>query len=433
MMIEPVTHSLSYPSTSNIASHVNLAELFLIKIGIVGKTNAGKTTFFNAATLLTAEVSNYPFTTKKPNIGQAYVNAMCVCRELGVKDNPKNSSCINGSRFIPIQLIDLPGLIKGSWKGKGLGTRFLSVASQADALIHIADASGSVDSDGKLTKPGMGNPVADINDIEEELVRWFAKSIEKTIKKIKKYPKKSTSGQGLLERDLAGLNITSEHITRALEKTLSTSDLGKWTRDDIWNFAENVREISKPTVIVANKMDLYPAEKNYEKLVEEFGQAFVTPASSDAELALRRAEQKGYVEYVPGEEDFRVRNREKLTVEQREALVYVEKRVFSKLIRTGVQFALNTCVFKLLSMNTIYPVDDDDNLSDKKGNVLPDVHLLPYNASVKDLAGHIHSQLAKTMIYAVDARTKIRLPVDYRLKDRDVIRIIAATKGKEPR
>ena len=403
----------------------------MIKIGIVGKTNAGKTTFFNAATLLDAEVSNYPFTTKKPNVGQAYVKTMCVCRELGMKDNPRNSSCVNGFRFVPIQLIDLPGLIKGSWMGKGLGTQFLSVASQADALIHIVDASGSVDSDGKLTKPGMGNPVADIYDIEEELVRWFAKSIEKTIEKIKKHPKKGMSGQALLERDLAGLKITSEHITRSLEKsTLSDSPPGKWTRDDIWEFAKNLREISKPTIIVANKMDLYPAEKNYEKLVEEFGRAFVTPAASDAELALRRAEQKGYVEYVPGEEHFRVRNREKLSVEQREAFVYVEKRVFSKLIRTGIQFALNTCVFKLLSMNAVYPVEDDEKLSDKMGNVLPDVFLLPYNSSVKDLAGQIHSQLAKTMIYAVDARTKIRLPVDYRLKDRDVIRIIAATKRK---
>ena len=404
----------------------------MIKIGIVGKTNAGKTTFFNAATLLDAEVSNYPFTTKKPNVGQAYVKTMCVCRELGMKDNPRNSSCINGFRFVPIQLIDLPGLIKGSWMGKGLGTQFLSVASQADALIHIVDASGSVDSDGKLTKPGMGNPVADIYDIEEELVRWFAKSIEKTIEKIKKHPKKGMSGQVLLERDLAGLKITSEHIMRSIEKsTLSTSPPGKWTRDDIWEFSKNLREISKPTIIVANKMDLYPAEKNYEKLVEEFGRAFVTPAASDAELALRRAEQKGYVEYVPGEEHFRVRDREKLSVEQREAFVYVEKRVFSKLIRTGVQFALNTCVFKLLSMNAVYPVEDDEKLADKMGNVLPDAFLLPYNSSVKDLAGQIHSQLAKTVIYAVDVRTKIRLPVDYRLKDRDVIRIIAATKVKK--
>ena len=92
----------------------------MIRIGLIGKTNAGKTTFFNAATLLSAPVSTYPFTTKKPNLGQAYGRTICVCKELDVKDTPRNSSCINGARFIPVQLIDLPGLVKGSWMGRGL-------------------------------------------------------------------------------------------------------------------------------------------------------------------------------------------------------------------------------------------------------------------------------------------------------------------------
>ncbi len=403
----------------------------MLKIGLIGKTNAGKTTFFNAATLLSAPVSTYPFTTKQPNIGQAYVKTICVCKELGVKDNPRNSTCIDRARFIPVQLIDLPGLIKGSWKGKGLGTQFLSVASQADALIHIADASGSVDANGKITKPGMGNPVADVYDIEEELVRWFAKAIEKTLKKLEKHPKKGSSLDHLFTQDLAGLKITSKHVARALEtNALTDKDLNRWKREDTWNFAKSVREISKPTLIIANKMDLAPAEKNYERLVKEFGQAFVIPASSDAELALRRAEKKGYVEYIPGEEAFRVKDREKLTAEQRGALTYVEQRVFSKWIQTGVQFALNTCVFKLMGMNAVYPVEDPEKYSDKKGNVLPDVFLVPYNASVADLASQIHTQLAKTMIYAIDVRTKIRLPADYKLKDRDVVTIVAAAKGK---
>jgi len=402
----------------------------MIKIGLIGKTNAGKTTFFNAATLLSAPVSTYPFTTKKPNLGQAYVRTICVCKELNVTDNPRNSSCIDGARFIPIQLIDLPGLIKGSWMGKGLGTQFLSVASQADALIHIADASGSLDEEGKLTKPGMGNPVSDVYDIEEELVRWFSKSIEKALKKFKKHPKKGTSIEGFLTKDLAGMRITPEHIRKALEvNALVEKEPSQWKHGDLWNFAKSVREISKPTIIVANKMDLAPAEKNYEKLAKEFGQAFVIPTASDAELALRRAEQKGYVEYVPGEEAFRVKDRNKLTLDQKEALTYVQQRVFSRWIQTGVQFALNTCVFKLMNRNAIYPVEDIDKLSDKKGNVLPDVFLVPYDASVSDLASEIHSELAKTMIYAIDARTKIRLPADYRLKDRDVIRIVAAARG----
>ncbi len=403
----------------------------MLKIGLIGKTNAGKTTFFNAATLLSAPVSTYPFTTKQPNVGQAYVRTICVCRELGVKDNPKNSSCIDGARFIPVQLIDLPGLIKGSWKGKGLGTQFLSVASQADALIHIADASGSLDADGKLTKPGMGNPVADVYDIEEELVRWFGKVIEKMLGKLKRHPKKGSSVDRLFTQDLAGLKITAEHVAKALEmNALVDKDPARWKREDVWNFAKGIRQISKPTLIIANKMDLSPAEKNYENLVKEFGHAFVIPASSDAELALRRAERKGYVEYIPGEEAFRVKDKDKLTPEQREALTYVEQRVFSKWIQTGVQFALNTCVFKLMGMNAVYPVEDAEKFSDKKGNVLPDVFLVHYNASVADMAAQIHTELAKTMIYAVDARTKIRLPTDYKLKDRDLVTIVAAAKGR---
>jgi len=403
----------------------------LLKIGIIGKTNTGKTTFFNAATLQSAEVSTYPFTTKRPNLGQAQVRAICVCKELGVKDSPRNSTCIDGARFIPVQLIDLPGLIKGSWEGKGRGTQFLSVASQADALIHITDASGSVDADGKITKPGMGNPIADTYDIEEEIVRWFAKSIERTLRKAKKPTKKGSDLSRIVAQDLAGMKITPTHITRALEAgKLAGKDLARWKHDDVWEFAKRVREISKPTLIVANKMDLAPGEKNYERLIKEFGQAFVIPASSDAELALRRAEQSGYIEYVPGEEAFKVKQAEKLTLDQREALTYVEQRVFSRWIRTGVQFAINTTIFKLLGMNVVYPVEDEDKLSDRKGNVLPDAFLIPYNASVSDLAAEIHTDLAKSMIYAVDARTKIRLPTDYTLKDRDVVKIVAATKGK---
>jgi hypothetical protein len=206
--------------------------------------------------------------------------------------------------------------------------------------------------------------------------------------------------------------------------------LDRWSHDEIWNFAKSIREISKPTIVIANKMDLSPADKNYEKLTHEFGQAFVIPVSSDAELALRRAEEKGYVEYIPGEEVFHVKDREKLTAEQREALTYVEQRVFSKWIRTGVQFALNTCVFKLLGMNTVYPVEDAEKYSDKKGRVLPDVFLARNNSTVAELAAQIHSELARTMIYAIDARSKIRLPTDYRLKDRDVIKIVAAGKAR---
>jgi ribosome-binding ATPase YchF (GTP1/OBG family) len=235
---------------------------------MIGKTNTGKTTFFNAATLLGAEVSTYPFTTKRPNTGTAYVQTVCVCRELGVQDRPRNSKCIDGWRFIPVELVDLPGLIKGSWKGKGLGTQFLSVASQADALLHVVDASGSVDADGKLTRPGQGNPVVDVYDIEEEIVRWFTKIVQKEITKASRATEQDAD-KALFE-GLAGLKVNIRQVQRALGETeLADTGLKKWKSDDVERFARKIRELSKPTMIIANKMDLAYAEQNFTRLSRE--------------------------------------------------------------------------------------------------------------------------------------------------------------------
>jgi ribosome-binding ATPase YchF (GTP1/OBG family) len=94
----------------------------LIRLGLIGKTNTGKTTFFNAATLQSAEVSTYPFTTKQPNYGIAYALSPCVDSEFGVKCNPKSAPCVEGWRYLPLELIDLPGLIKELGPERGWGT-----------------------------------------------------------------------------------------------------------------------------------------------------------------------------------------------------------------------------------------------------------------------------------------------------------------------
>ena len=156
----------------------------MIKVGLIGKTNTGKTTFFNSATLSSAEISNYPFTTKRPITGNAHAITLCVHKEFNLQDNPNNSRCVDGWRFIPVELVDLPGLIKGAWEGKGLGNQFLTVAAQSDALLHIVDASGSIDASGKIAEPGTGDPVADVADVEEELVMWYLKLFEANRDKI---------------------------------------------------------------------------------------------------------------------------------------------------------------------------------------------------------------------------------------------------------
>jgi hypothetical protein len=272
-----------------------------------------------------------------------------------------------------------------------------------------------------------------VYDIEEELTRWFTRIVEKSISKVCRQVSEKSVDRAVFEA-LAGLKVRLDQIQRSLHETdLVDIELKRWKAGDVERFAAKIRELSKPTMIIANKMDLAYAEENYKRLSQEFGRALVIPCSADAELALRRAEERGYIRYVPGEETFQVLAPTKLTPEQSKALTYVQQRVFTRWIRTGVQFALNSCVFKLLNMNCVYPVEDQTKFSDKKGNVLPDVILAPYNATLSDVAGHVHSELAQTMIYGIDARTGVRLPRDYIVRDRDVIKVVAAAEPRSKR
>lgn len=403
----------------------------MIKIGLIGKTNTGKTTFFNSATLSSAEISNYPFTTKQPAIGNAHAITLCVHRELKVQDQPRNSRCVDGWRFIPIELVDLPGLIKGAWEGKGLGNQFLSIASQSDALLHVVDASGSIDASGRIAEPGTGDPVADIADIEEELVMWYVKLFEANRDKI------SRAIGGGMDRILAitevfrGIGVREDHVKLAFaENNVAETKFDDFGPQESKDFCWSLRDISKPTLIVANKVDLPTATENFNRLREEYKDIIVVPASADAELTLRRAETRGVIRYIPGDERFEINDQTKLNDRQKWALNFIRKDILGEYMRTGVQFAINVAVFKLLKMNAIYPVADVQKFSDKHGNVLPDVHLMRSGSTVEDLAREIHSELAKGMIYALDGRNGLRLPTNYQLKDRDVLSIVSARKKK---
>jgi ribosome-binding ATPase YchF (GTP1/OBG family) len=192
-----------------------------------------------------------------------------------------------------------------------------------------------------------------------------------------------------------------------------------------------LREISKPTLIVANKVDLPTATENFKRLHEEYHDVIIIPASADAELTLRRAESKRIIRYIPGDERFEINDQTKLNDKQKWALNFIRKDILGEYMRTGVQFAINVAVFKLLKMNAVYPVADIQKFSDKHGNVLPDVYLMRSGSTVEDLAKEIHTELAKGVIYALDGRDGIRLPVNYQLKDRDVLSIVSARTKKK--
>jgi len=400
-----------------------------IKIGIIGKTNTGKTTFFNSSTLSSDEISTYPFTTKKSSISTGYANTLCVHPEFNVVDNPNNSRCEDGWRYIPIELIDLPGLIKDAWKGKGLGNQFLSIASQSDALLHVVDASGSIDATGKITETGSGDPVSDFADIEEELNMWYQKILEGNRDRLQKIIKSGDDHVDALTELYQGVGVKRNHVKEALKTSgLEEKDIENYDMQDSKKFASYLRKISKPTLIVANKIDVNGADKNFERLRERYNDMIVIPASADSELTLRRAEQKELIKYSPGSENFEVLQINELNQKQKDALDFIQSGIMGEYMRTGVQFAINVTVFKLLKMNSIYPVASPEKLSDKKGRILPDLVLLKDGATVTDLAKEIHSDLTKGLLYAKDLRYNLRVPTNYQLRDRDVICLISASK-----
>jgi ribosome-binding ATPase YchF (GTP1/OBG family) len=400
-----------------------------IKIGLIGKTNTGKTTFFNSATLSSEEISSYPFTTKSPVSGIAHAISLCVHPEFKIQDNPNNSKCLDGWRYIPIELIDLPGLIKDAWKGKGLGNQFLSIAAQSDALLHVVDASGGIDSTGQITEVGTGDPISDFADIEEELIMWYHKILEGNRDKVSKLIKTGSDILDAITDLYRGIGVTKTHVKETFRATnLEDKDFDDFDMVDTKKFASYLRKTSKPTLIVANKVDVEGADKNFARLRERYNDSIVIPVSGDSEFVLRRAEQKGLIKYSPGSESFEIIKSEELNEKQNNALNFIKKGIMGEYMRTGVQFAINVAVFKLLKMNSIYPVADEKNLADKKGRVLPDLILLKDGATISDLAKEIHSDLTKGLLYGKDLRYNLRLPVDYQLRDRDVVSLVSAAK-----
>jgi len=400
-----------------------------IKLGLIGKTNTGKTTFYNAATLSSEEISSYPFTTKKSVTGIAHAITLCVHPEFKVQDNPNNSKCVEGWRYVPVELIDLPGLIKDAWKGKGLGNQFLSIAAQSDALLHVVDASGGIDSSGKISEVGSGDPISDFADIEEELIMWYHKILEGNRDKVSKLIRTGSGTVDAITDLYRGVGVNKIHVKDALVTVgLEEKEFDDFDMVDSKKLAAHIRKISKPTLIVANKIDVEGADKNFARLRERYNDSIIIPVSGDSEFSLRRAEQKGLIKYSPGSEQFEIIHPADLNEKQTNALDFIKKGIMGEYMRTGVQFAINVAVFKLLKMNSIYPVADEKRLSDKKGHVLPDLILLKAGATIADLAKEIHTDLTKGLLYGKDLRYNLRLPVDYQLRDRDVVSLVSASK-----
>ncbi|MDI9624296.1 MAG: redox-regulated ATPase YchF [Methanothermobacter sp.] len=393
----------------------------MIEIGITGKPNVGKSSFFNAATLSKAEVASYPFTTIDSNRGVAYVTSQCPCKEFNIKCNPKNSICEDGVRFIPVELIDVAGLVPGAHEGRGLGNKFLDDLRQARVFLHVVDASGSTDEEGRPVDPGSYDPIKDVEFLKKEILMWLYGIIDRNWDRLlRKAISEKIDMAKVIYEQFSGVGVSVEDVIEASRKV--GKDYYSWDNEDKLVFVDELLKIAKPSLIVANKADMASARENIERLKERYPN--VVPTSAEAELALKRAAKAGLIDYKPGDSDFRVLDESKLTKKQLSALEYIRENVLKVYGSTGIQEALNKAVFDLLDMIVVYPVEDEHKLSDKEGNILPDAFLIPRGSKPRDLAYLIHTEIGDSFMHAIDARKKMRIASDYKLQNRDIITII---------
>jgi ribosome-binding ATPase YchF (GTP1/OBG family) len=390
-------------------------------IGIVGKPSVGKSTFFMAATSVPVERSPRPFTTIKPNRAVAYVEVECVDKEFGRQCNPRTGYCVNGRRFVPVELLDVAGLVPGAHEGKGLGNKFLDDLRQADILVHVVDASGSTNEVGGRVPTGSYDPCNDVRFLEQELDYWIEGILDNNWQKLVREARLNKKNEDMLTVQFSGLGMTKDIIAKVLkELKLEDKNLAEWGEEEKLALAKTIRRLGKPIIIAANKCDLSSGWDNYNRLKKEFPDYLVIPCSAEAEIALKEAAKKGFVDYIPGDKAFTVKA--ELNAQQKSAMD-VLRAVCDRYGGTGVQKCLDSAVFDFLHYIAIFP-GGVSKLEDSEGRVLPDCFLMPPKTTALDFAFKLHSDIGKGFIKAIDVKTRQAVGKEHVLKHRDVIEIL---------
>jgi len=389
-----------------------------MKVGLVGKPNAGKSTFFTAVTSASAQIGDYPFTTIEKNVGIAYVRKQCPSKELNVIPNPNNSLSVNGIRYIPIEVIDVAGLVPGAHEGKGMGNKFLDDLRQADVLIQVVDSSGNTDLEGNAVEGA--DPIEEVNFLKHELCQWIGEITMRNWSRSARAVESGEKVEDFLSDRLAGLKFSREHVFSSLRKASISKSVMKWGPEEGLILAEFLQDIAKPIIIAANKADISPKE-NLQKLSKIGG--IITVA--DYELALKKASEANLIAYNSGDSGFEISS-DKLTEGQKSALQKI-KDFLNENGSTGVQECIEKAVLEKLDLIAVYPVEDETHFTDGQGRVLPDAYLLPRESTAHDLAYKVHSDIGDSFIRAIDCKSKRIIGKDYELQDGDIIKIVAGS------
>jgi len=394
----------------------------MLSVALAGKPNAGKSTFYKAATMADVEVGNYPFTTIDPNRGVSHARTDCPC--LDREDRCGNENCHDGKRYVPVELLDVAGLVPGAHEGKGLGNQFLDALSNADVVLNVVDASGGTNAEGEPVEVGEYDPTRDVEFVEREMDLWLADILDRNWETVGRQSRSPEFDiDDALTEVLTGVGGTAADVARVLRSVEYPDDPFQWSDEDRETLAAAFRAETKPIVVVANKADLAP-DGNVEAL-REAADGPVVPCTAEGELALRTAAEAGVVDYDPGDPDFEVVG--EVSDEQAGGLERI-RGVMTEFGGTGVQAAIDTAVYELLDHITAYPVQNETHWTDGQENTLPDAFLLPRGSTPKDLAYAVHSDIGDGYLHAVDARANRRVGEGHELSEGDVVKIVSTAK-----
>lgn len=399
-------------------------------VGIVGKPSAGKSTLLNALAKTNAKVGDYPFTTIEANNGVGYVAVDSVCTTHGVKCAPNSGTCNGKTRMVPVELLDVAGLVPGASEGKGLGNRFLDDLRTADVLVHVVDCSGSLDAEGNTVEKGSWDPLKDIEWLEQEIAHWIKGIISKDWDTtIRKADAEKLKLADIIHTKLTGLRIQKLHVNKAVDETTDRTEIPplRWSDNELLHLAMAIRRLSKPIVIAANKIDQATSAENFERLVKEYDGP-VLGLSALSEIALQNLADEGAITYEPGSSHFSYVDEESLSSGQQRILQQIQTEILDKHGSTGVIQTLNAAVFDVMKMVVAFPVEDPKKLCDHDGRVLPDAFLVPSGTTTRRLAGKVHTDLEETFLHGILSPVGRRIGADYEVQSGDIIKIVATAK-----